>query len=86
MWQQASADLLLSVANARRANVVALEPATVDSVRRVQGAPGSYQVAIGERAEGSAEAQRRSKAVAALGPEPGCAQISSISCGERLCC
>lgn len=62
---------------------IAFEFAKVNPVRLAQDAPGSCKVTVSELAEGSAEAQRLSKAFAELGPELGYAQISSISCGAR---
>jgi ABC-type uncharacterized transport system substrate-binding protein len=62
---------------------ITFEFAKVNPVRLARGAPESCKVTIGELAEGSAEAQRLSKAVAELGTELGYAQISAISCGGR---
>jgi ABC-type uncharacterized transport system substrate-binding protein len=62
---------------------IAFELAKVNPVRLAKGAPQSCKVTIGELAEGSAEAQRLSKAFTELGPELGYAQISAISCGAR---
>lgn len=59
---------------------IAFELAKTGPVRLSQGAPISCKVTIAELTEGSAEAQRVSKAFAELGPELGYTQISSISC------
>ena len=59
---------------------IAFELAKVNPVRLAKGAPQSCKVTIGELAEGSAEAQRLSKAFAELGPELGYTQISAIGC------
>ena len=63
---------------------IAFELAKDSLVRFAQGALSkSCKATIAELVEGSAEAQRLSKAFAELGPELGYTQISSISCGAR---
>jgi len=59
---------------------IAFGLAKVDPIRLAQGAPASCKVQIAELAEGSAEAQRLSKAFPELGPQLGYTQISSIDC------